>query len=332
MLRKSIGLLMIVCVSLACSTNYSRFEVDLAGVPLPEVAIQRYGKALFGIDRDNLIDELSRLQPQFTPFLEGDLEQDENVERIRNFVEDTFLINLFNDCMTTFPDLNQLERDLSLTFRYYLYHFPAAPIPKVFTYISGLDHQHPVHLYDNNLLIALDMYLGEDYTHYRQLGLPAYMLKRFSSEYIVRDCAEQLADRELYMFDFDPHLLGRMILEGKRLWFIKSLIPDLNEEVLLDYTPERMTWARNHEGMVWAFLIENELLFSSKTTDVQKFINHAPFSSFFGHESPPRLGWWIGYRIVDAYMNKNQTVSLGELLEERNSQKILNESGYKPPL
>lgn len=332
MLRKSIGLLMILFVSLACSTNQSRFEVDLAGVPLPEVTIHRYGKALFGVDRDNLKDELSRLQPQFTPFLEGDLEQDENVDRIRNFIEDTILINLFNDCLIVFPNLNKLERDLSLMFRYYLYHFPAARIPKVFTYVSGMDHNNPIHLYENNLLIALDMYLGEDYPDYKQLGLPAYMLSSFSPDYIVRDCAEQFADRALYMFDSDPHLLGRMILEGKRLWFIKSLIPDLREEVLLDYSPEKMTWANRNEGLVWAFLVENELLFSSKTTDVQKFINPAPFSSFFGHESPPRLGWWIGYKIVDAYMNKYQTVSLYELLEERSSQKILNESGYKPPL
>jgi hypothetical protein len=332
MLRKSIRLLVILFVSLSCSSNQSRFDVDLSGVPVPEVSIHRYGIALFTLDSSNLKGELPRLQPEFAPFLEGDLEQQENVEKIRNFIADTLLIKLYNDCMIAYPDLTPLERDLSLVFRYYLYHFPSGIVPDVFTYISGLDHQLPVHLYDNNLLIALDMYLGKDYPYYKQLGLPAYMLSGFSPEYIVRDCAEQLANQALYTFDFEPHLLGRMILEGKRLWFIKSLIPGLSEEILLDYTTDKMTWARNHEGMAWAFLIENEMLFSNQTTDIKKFIHHAPFTSFFGHDSPPRLGWWIGYRIVDAYMNKNQAVSLRELLEERGSQKILNASGYKPPI
>ncbi|MFU8844599.1 MAG: hypothetical protein ACNA7V_12420 [Bacteroidales bacterium] len=323
---------MILIVSLACSRDKTRFDVDLSGVSIPEVSIQRYGQTLFGLDKGNLKEELSQIQSSFIPFLEGDLEQHENVEKIRNFIEDTLLIKVFDDCLIHFPNLSWLESDLSQVFRYYRYHFPDSPIPHVYTYISGFDYQHPVYLYNNNLLIALDMYLGEDYSYYRQLGLPAYVLTSFNRRYILRDCAEQLADREIYDLASDYHLLGRMIGEGKRLWFIKSMIPALSEEILLDYPTAKMNWARRNEGMVWAFLIENELLYSTQTIDFQKFINHAPFTSFFGHESPPRLGWWIGYRIVDAYMNKNREISLIELLEESDSRKILNESGYKPLL
>jgi hypothetical protein len=324
--------LLLYLIISSCARERTRFDVDISGVPAQEVNIMRYGKSLFELDHRILKEELQRIQADYTPFLSGDLEQPENVEKIRNFVEDTLLVSVYEDCVVHFHDMSRLESDLSLAFRHYLYHFPDAKIPGVFTYISGFDYQHPVHLYDNHLLIALDMYLGADYPYYRQLGLPAYVLTRFSPEYIVRDCAEELADRELFRFGTDHHLLGRMILEGKRLWFIRSLVPALKDEVLFDYTTEKMAWARRNEGLVWAFLIENELLYSTQTIDFQKFINHAPFTSFFGNESPPRLGWWIGYRIVNAYMNRNQNISLGQLLQESNAQKILNESGYKPAL
>jgi hypothetical protein len=330
MFIRNFSLFMILFVSFGCSRTKTRFEVDITGVSLPAVSIQRYGETLFNLDKGNLKDELLRIQSTFHPFLEGDLNQPENIEKIRNFIDDTLLIMVYNDCMVRFPTLNRLESDLHQAFRYYRYHFPESVIPQVFTYISGFDYQHPVYLHNNNLLIALDMYLGEDYTYYRQLGLPAYVLTSFNPEYILRDCAEQLADRELPYSESDYHLLGRMIGEGKRLWFIKSLIPSLKEEILFDYPRAKMDWARRNEGMVWAFLIENELLFSAQTIDFQKFINHAPFTSFFGNESPPRLGWWIGYRIVDAYMNKNREVSLIELLQEKDSHKILSNSGYKP--
>ena len=46
-------------------------------------------------------------------------------------------------------------------------------------------------------------------------------------------------------------------------------------------------------------------------------------------ESPGRLGYWVGYQIVNQYM-KNEGVSLLDLMKNTNSQEILLKSKYKP--
>ena len=46
-------------------------------------------------------------------------------------------------------------------------------------------------------------------------------------------------------------------------------------------------------------------------------------------ESPGRLGYWVGFQIVNQYMN-NKSVSLQELMKNTNSQEILLKSKYNP--
>ena len=127
-------------------------------------------------------------------------------------------------------------------------------------------------------------------------------------------------------------LLDFMINKGKLLWFVKAMIPDLAEEVLFDYTPEQMAWAIQNEGLIWAFMIENEVLYSSEPDYKQKFILEGPFTSYFGQESPPRLGAYIGYKIVNHYMQRNGEVTLALLMQEYDAPKILKGSKYKPEL
>jgi uncharacterized protein YjaZ len=59
------------------------------------------------------------------------------------------------------------------------------------------------------------------------------------------------------------------------------------------------------------------------------FMVDGPFTSSFSQESPARTGAWLGWQIVKAYMKKNN-VSLKQLLDNVDSQEILEKSGYKP--
>lgn len=322
----------IVILLVSCNTQRNRFDINLKDIPAPKIEIKQYGKALFELDTTNLKSGLGRLQPEFPVFLSGDLENKDNINRIRQFVQDTLLIRVYNDSRDKFSDIGWLQEDLTSAFRYITYYYPTFQVPKVYTYISGFDYEHAVQFYQGNLLIALDTYLGPDYPAYKQLGIPQYVLNRFSPDYIVRDCIEKLSYQISQPAPPDNNLLGFMIQAGKQLWFIKAAIPDLKDEILFNYTKQQMDWARHNEGLVWAFIIENNFLYSPKSEEMQKFIDEAPFTSFFGKESPPRLGWFTGYQIVNSYMQKNSDISIGQLMKQSNSQEILKESFYKPGL
>ena len=75
------------------------------------------------------------------------------------------------------------------------------------------------------------------------------------------------------------------------------------------------------------------MLFSTDQKMKLDFISEAPFSKFstsWQTKSPGRIAQWIGWRIIDSYMNAHSEIKLIDLILEQDSQKILRESQYKP--
>ena len=95
----------------------------------------------------------------------------------------------------------------------------------------------------------------------------------------------------------------------------------------------KMNWCVENEANIWAYFVENKLLFSSQHSTKQRFIEDAPFSKFytnFDADSPGRVGQWLGFNLVSSYMEDHPEMSLNELITEQNAQKILRKSHYKP--
>jgi hypothetical protein len=133
----------------------------------------------------------------------------------------------------------------------------------------------------------------------------------------------------LYGYEQGETFLDRMILNGKILYFLDAMLPFEEDEIKISYTNEQLDWCHSHEANLWQFFIENELLYETEITLINKFFNDGPFTRGF-EGSPARLGSWMGWQIVRAYMNQNPEISLQQLLDETNSQKILSGSDYKP--
>lgn len=328
----SFVLLILLIFIISCDSIPNRLTVNVDDIEIKQVKIHRYAKALFSIDTSNLQAELKKLQPQFPVFLDGDLDDSYSLNSMRGFITDTFLIRVQHDVETVYPNLSSIENELNKAFKYYKYYYPNARLPEVFTYVSGFDYEHKIQVYNQNLLIALDMYLGEDYPNYKQLGLAHYVFKKFSQEYLIKDCVHELASSYIDHRKVQSALLDLMITEGKKLWFTHALIPEMDAGILFGYTEEQLLWVKNNEAMVWAFIIENEMLYSTDPIARQKFIIDAPFTSFFGNESPARLGSWIGYQIVNSFMQTNNNTSFPELMNNYEFQKILKRSGFKPKI
>lgn len=328
----SLNLVFIIVVGIACQSGGDRLNVDINNVNIDPVKIKRYEQKLFEIEPNQLASELKIIQPEYGIFLNGDLDDSLNLLPLINYIDDTLLQNLNKDCQQSFPDLEDLESSLTMAFQYYNFYYPKNELPVVYTYVSGLDYEYPAQLMDNNLLLAIDMYLGKDYYRYKKLGLPLYMLNRFDRAYILRDCMKEIGKRNLNYKNIGSALLDLMVNEGKLIYYTNAMIPTINDSILLNYTAAQMDWAVSSEGAVWAFLLENEMLYSKDNQPMQKFILESPFTSYFGADSPPRLGWYIGWRIVTSYMQNNNDVELQALMNEYDAQKILQESGYKPGL
>jgi hypothetical protein len=85
-----------------------------------------------------------------------------------------------------------------------------------------------------------------------------------------------------------------------------------------------------HEQVIWASFLENELLYETSNMTKNKFFAERPKTLEVGEKCPGRIGRWVGWRIVDAYMEEHPEISLPELMQMADARRIFNESGYKP--
>jgi uncharacterized protein YjaZ len=76
--------------------------------------------------------------------------------------------------------------------------------------------------------------------------------------------------------------------------------------------------------------MEKRDLFKTESMVRVSYLNNGPFTAEISQESPGRLGVWVGWQIVDSYMRNNENVSIKQLIDEGDAQKILEQSFYKP--
>lgn len=324
-------LLIVLLVALAaCSGGTGRVNVDVSNIPDPGIEVQRYGRDLFKLDPDNLGEELPLLAEKY-PFFLGEPPLDTlSYIQIYEFITDPLLLEVAVACDTIFPDTRQVEKELNMAWRYYQYYFPGVKIPMVYSYVSGLDFEYPIQLHSGILLIALDMYLGADYRPYAEARIPRYRSRRATPEHLVRDIMIEAANTVPKKYGEENILLDQIIEKGKVMYFLDATLPEVHDTIKIAFTEDQLRWCKENETNLWAFLIENELLFSSDYERTHKLIIDGPFTSYFPEGSPARTGWWVGWQIVHGFMENNPDVSLQQLMQEITARQVLDNSGYNP--
>ena len=244
-------------------------------------------------------------------------------------MQDTLQIELFKESQKVFPNFDNQEIEIESLFNHLSYYFPEFKVPRVITATSFVDYRNKVIVTDTIALISIDTYLGNDHPFYE--GIQKYIRQNLTKEQITVDLATAYAER--YIFPKQKKtLLDEMIYYGKQLYFKDVMIPFIAEEERISYSKEQLDWALANENYIWRYFIEHELLYSTDSKLPNRFINPAPFSKFnlaeIDNDSPGRLGQYIGWQIVRAYMEHND-VSIKDMLIAA-PEEIFNKSSFKP--
>ena len=107
-------------------------------------------------------------------------------------------------------------------------------------------------------------------------------------------------------------------------------MPEADDSIKTGYSSKQIEWVFENEQNIWKVIIDNNLLFSNKPKQYLKFINNGNTTSGFPKEAPAKLGGFIGWQIVRAYMKRHEGMPLETLFQINDGKTILNESGYKP--
>ena len=295
-----------------------------------EIRIHRYDLDLFRVRPGRLQQDLEALKPSYRFFLDTDLGDAGKLGEMRAYLGNPRTIAFQAAVAGSYADIHLLEYDLTEAFRHFLYYYPGSKIPRVYAYISGGDYDFPIQFADTVLLIGLDNYLGKDFKPYASDGLPNYRILRMNPENILPDCMKVLSNITEPGQLPGNTMLEQMVEAGKRLFFIDAMIPASGDRYKIGYTQSQYDWIIKNEKHVWAAIIENRMLYATDGKLIRAFMADGPFTAEFSKEAPPRLGEWLGWQIVRKYMENQPEVSLQQLMKEKDAQKILTTSGYKP--
>ena len=327
-----IGYCLLLC---ACHSGRTYFPKDLAP---QEVDIVRFDRDVMNVQEATVQEDIRVLYDKYPVFMPLWVEDILGIpsadtaylaQQLPKFLNDTvYGFKQTNEReREVFADVTDLEKGLSKAFARIQYLYPEVEFPQLYLFISGF--QTPIYFADEIVGIGGDMYLGSDYEYYNRVVYD-YQKTTMRKECIPVDVVSALLFRTLPYTSTKSRLLDQMLYRGKVMYLCAQIFDQLPGYEVMGWTKDQWKWCEKNERAIWHLVMDKRDLFKTENIVLSSYLNDGPFTSEISQDSPGRLGVWLGWRIVESYMEHNENVSLQELMNEPDAQKILEESYYKP--
>lgn len=307
--------------------------VSCGGGSSKDVEILRFEQVLFDTPAEQMQTELRQFASNYASLLLPVYPDDAvYLSQLSQFVADPTVRDIYDITEKQYRDLSWLEKELGDALGKAAGYDNEIDIDLFATYVSGLsdyENRIAVDRESGSVRISLDHYAVGGMEKYSYFGLPMYIVERCDSAHLASDIMAAIARQYVAMPDEkDVTMLDIMVSEGKVLYFLDQVMPKKEEAVKIRYSDEQMEWMRRNESNVWAYYIQNNLLYEKDFNRYHNFVDEAPKTNAF-KDSAPRTTHYIGWQIVRQYM-KNTNCTIKELFDNTNSQAILQASQYKP--
>jgi gliding motility-associated lipoprotein GldB len=338
-LKHFCALFLVATILISCKNDKS--QVDVSGIKL-EVHIERFDHDFHQLAQKPKLQQANVLQKKYGLFYA------DFVQRILEFgtVRDTAYFDKLNQMFagkpyqdlkhevdSIYPDLDKQEEQLTDAFKRIKYYFPKKQLPKVYAYFSGFQAQTT--LGNGYVGVGLDMFLGNKSKFYPALiaTFPHYISRRFTPDNMVPRIVEGIIHEDMFPeSSADKTFLSKIVYEGKMMYLMDQLLPNVPDSIKIGYTTQQMEWSHAFEANIWGYFLEENLLYETDFLKLQKYLNEAPFTPGLGekNESAPKLGIFTGWQIVRGYMLKHPDTTPQQLLALKDAQQILDGAGYHP--
>lgn len=341
--RRLVLLLCAFVLLVSCSKNRTQDEKTLFGeeqVKKEEVKIRRFDTALFDFGSKPTEEHLRDLEKPFAPMFAESLSNKDYMRVLKAFVEDGEMRRAAETVRKTYPDLKFLEDELSEAMTNIRKIRPDSCKTEIYTLVFGpaeysYAYQNRILVYPEFSAISLDLYsISALAEHPYYKAVPEYLRSGLTRENLAPDYVKTylqeitFRDVPLQSMNPDASLLDCIVDEGKYLYATAALLPKSPMYAIFRYTPEQYKWVEENEYNIWTYIIQRNLLYNKDRTKYLSLIAEGPSTKGIAN-SPSRIGNYIGYRIVEEFMDENP-ITLDSLFKISDSQRILKLSKYKP--
>jgi hypothetical protein len=333
MLFRLLPLIITIFLFVGCKEK-NRFFISNIGQDI-EVKINRFDLEFINIDTaevENGLKTLYARYPEFyNVFFENGIGLDptdytRNAVIVKDFLINPQFVNVHREVEHVFSQTNTIEKDIRTAFGYINHYFPNIRLPELYFFVSGFNYQFLIT--DSIIGVGSDLYLGSDFATYQDITYD-YLIPNMRPGMLVPELLTELLHHH-FPFSGELNLLNTMIHEGKIMYLLSILLPETDENLLIGYTKEQVNWCSKNSTQVWTKILENKDLFSTDNLLITQYMQVAPFTTPVSQESPGRLGVWTGWQIVKSYMQNNKNIDLQQLMKDKEYQKMLAKSGYRP--
>lgn len=327
----AIGVLLVACTSKKKIPNVNAIKVDLQTI--------RFEQAFFTIDTANIdtgLQQLHTTYPGFTQdFLYNILGTHNNVDSASNDIK-AFTSSykpLYDSVKIIFKNIAPFAQEVQQGLQFVHYYFPKYPLPKqLITFIGPINSYGNI-ITQDGLAIGLQLYMGSQYSLYQDEAFrgmyPEYVSRRFEPAYIPVNCLKNVVDDIYPRANSAKPLIEQMVEAGKRLYLLDAFLPKADEILKTGYTPDQLVTCYKNESNIWAFFIENNLLYETDPNKINVYLNDGPNTPEINTAAPGFIGQFVGWQIIKKWMMKNDKITLQQLLATP-ARKIFDEARYKP--
>jgi hypothetical protein len=231
------------------------------------------------------------------------------------FYKDPYIKELEIELQRNFKTLSSEKQEIKDAMKHLKFHFKKMNSPKNVVFFNSLFSYNTLAT-NTDIGVGLEWYLGPEHKLIKKSsiqGLYDYMKAGMDRKYLVRDVVYQWVYAQIHA-PTDAKFAEDMVSWGKLLYCIEAALPEKDKAIILRYSPEKMKWAEENEKNIWKYFVEQKLLFKSDELLKLGYFNEAPFTKGLPKESPDRLGQYIGWKMVQKYMEQNPDLPLEKLL------------------
>lgn len=314
----------------SCGPNNCSDSAEISDISV-NVDIIRLDQSLFAAQSEKDIQSLLAQHPLYLSGyanLSGSAQDSLYYQEYFRLTQDPNIDTLYQETQSVFSDLGTLKTDFEQAFRHIKYYYPDFTPPKIYTTFTGLGSMGSDLLVSDSLIvISLDFFAGNE-AHF-QPQVYDYLIDRYTPEYIVSSCIMILSNRFNNTESSDNSLLAEMTYYGKSYYFVQQMMPCLPDTVVAGYDQEQMAIVKDNTSMIWAHFIDNELLYETSHIVKPRYVGERPVTVEINSEIPGRVGRWLGWQIVQAYIDKTDA-TLPQVMQEANAQQIFTQAKYRP--
>lgn len=264
----------------SCSTN--RLDVDISELEI-DFESKRLDKALFHANIINYNELNQQLNKEFGEFYGVYLSEIIGIgnpdfpmiaNNLERFVTESNWRESQGQIDKVFPEMSSYDDDFERAFRYYRYHFPQGVVPGLVYYNSGFN----VGVFPDEefLGVGLEWFLGTENPVIQRLSpeeFPMYFKDKLRPEYLVNNAVKGWLMVRYQEMVTKEDLMTLMMFHGKIMYLMDALFPEVTDEVKINYSTPELEWCSKNEFNIWAYLVQEELLYTTKPKDLAGFFN-----------------------------------------------------------